>query len=85
MTLPPSMRLVSVTRLKAELSSLLDEVERFGTVIVITKRGREVARLTPVDRSVPSALGWMRGTVEFVGNPTAPEDVWDLDSGLLPK
>ena len=34
---------------KTRLSSLLDEVER-GQEIVITKRGRPVARLVPIER-----------------------------------
>ncbi|MET4684623.1 type II toxin-antitoxin system Phd/YefM family antitoxin [Brevundimonas faecalis] len=41
------MRSVGVLEAKTHLSTLLDEVERDGEVIVITRHGRAVARLTP--------------------------------------
>ena len=40
------MRKVSTSEAKTHLSALLDEVAR-GETIIITKRGRPVARLTP--------------------------------------
>ena len=40
------MREVSTSEAKTHLSALLDEVAR-GETIIITKRGRAVARLTP--------------------------------------
>jgi prevent-host-death family protein len=41
------MRTVNLTEAKAHLSKLLDKVEA-GAEIVITRRGRPVAHLTPV-------------------------------------
>lgn len=41
------MRTVGVLEAKTTLSSLLDDVEQTGEVIVITRHGRAVARLTP--------------------------------------
>ena len=40
------MRKVSTSEAKTHLSALLDDVAR-GETIIITKRGRPVARLTP--------------------------------------
>lgn len=43
------MTTVSVAEAKAQLSALLDRVER-GEEVVITRRGRSVARLSAVER-----------------------------------
>jgi prevent-host-death family protein len=40
---------VMASRFKAECLSLLDKVERTRVSIVVTKRGRPVARLVPLD------------------------------------
>lgn len=42
---------ISAARFKAECLGLLDRVARTGRSIVITKRGRPVARLMPLDES----------------------------------
>lgn len=41
------MRAVGVLEAKTNLSALLEEVERSGETIVITRHGKAVARLTP--------------------------------------
>lgn len=41
------MRSVGVLEAKTNLSALIDDVERTGEVIVITRHGRAVARLAP--------------------------------------
>ncbi|HEV2364463.1 MAG TPA: type II toxin-antitoxin system prevent-host-death family antitoxin [Caulobacteraceae bacterium] len=48
------MRTVGVLAAKNELPSLLREVERGGEV-VITRRGRPVARLGPIERAFDRA------------------------------
>jgi prevent-host-death family protein len=40
---------VMASRFKAECLALLDKVERTGVSIVVTKHGRPVARLVPLD------------------------------------
>ena len=56
---------VSVHAAKTQLSKLLDLVED-GEEVVIKRHGRAVARLVPVRRPRPSALGAMRGEFEMV-------------------
>lgn len=50
------MRTVSSTEAKAQLNALLAEVERTGSPVTITSRGRPVAVLSPV-RPVPRSFG----------------------------
>lgn len=52
---------MNASRFKAECLGLLDEVAETGQELVITKRGRAVARVTPVEEA-PS----LRGSVKFL-------------------
>jgi prevent-host-death family protein len=53
-------RTVSASQFKAQCLAMLDEVAATGEEIVVTKRGRAVARVSPV--SEPESL---RGSVTF--------------------
>lgn len=66
---------------KARCLQLMDEVEETGREVVITKRGRPVAKLVPVAEAASrDVLGCMRGTVTVVGDIVAPlEDAWEAD------
>lgn len=81
----PQTRVINATEFKAHCLALMDEVARTGDEIVITKHGRAVARLVAPDAAIPSGRGWMDGTVTFVGDPTRPDDGWDLDAPILPE
>jgi prevent-host-death family protein len=62
---------------KAECLAILDRVARERASIVVTKRGRPVARVVPLDEPAASSL---RGSVSFVGDVFAPaEEAWDAD------
>lgn len=45
------MDTISLAQAKAHLSALIDRVEA-GETVAITRRGKEVARLTPPDRQL---------------------------------
>lgn len=49
-------RRIPASQFKATCLALLDEVERTHEEIVITKRGRPIARLAPLERS-PGTMG----------------------------
>ena len=69
---------ISAAEFKATCLDLMDEVERTGTSVVITKRGRAVARLAPVRMKIRSAFGLMKGRIVIRGNIVDPIDVtWD--------
>jgi prevent-host-death family protein len=61
---------------KARCLELMDDVASTGREVVITKRGRPVARLAPVvaARKV-DIYGCMAGSVTVVGDIVAPIDV----------
>jgi prevent-host-death family protein len=53
-------RTLTATRFKAQCLALLDEVAETGESLVITKHGRPVARVAPVQ-----ATASLRGSVTF--------------------
>ncbi len=56
-----SRRTIKASQFKAECLGLLDEVAQTGQELVITKRGRPVAKVGPVE-DAPS----LRGSVRFL-------------------
>ncbi len=65
---------------KAKCLRILDEVQRTRKEVVITKRGKPVARLVPTDDAMPEVFGRMRGTIKILGDIISPIDVkWNAD------
>jgi prevent-host-death family protein len=72
---------VAAGEFKAKCLKLLDEVQRQRLQIVITKRGKPIAKLVPLEERGPSFIGSMKGTMEILGDIVAPIDVqWEADS-----
>lgn len=55
------MRQISVSRFKAQCLGLLEEVSKTGEELLVTKRGRAIVRVVPIER--PASL---LGSVELV-------------------
>ena len=74
------MNEIAAGEFKAKCLKVLDEVQRQRKQVVITKRGKPVAKLVPMDTPSGSFIGSMKGTMEIVGDIVAPIDVkWDAD------
>ena len=60
---------ISAAEFKAKCLKLMDRVARSREPIVITKRGKPIAKLVPADaeKTVP-LFGHMAGTVEILGD-----------------
>src|SRR5687767_1543856 len=71
-------REIPAGRFKAECLALLDRVAETGESLVVTKRGRPVARVLPVETAPsPSLLG----SVRVVGDLLEPTGIsWEADS-----
>jgi prevent-host-death family protein len=71
---------ISAAEFKATCLDLMDEVDRSGTPIVVTKRGRAVAQLAPVRARVRSAFGLLKGRIVIRGSIIDPIDVtWNAN------
>ena len=76
--LPTKVTYLPAGVFKARCLKLMDEVNASGGEIVITKRGKPVAKLTPMPKKVPSLFGCMKGMAEELGDIMAPTGVtWD--------
>jgi prevent-host-death family protein len=64
------MTVITATEFKAKCLHLLDEVQRTGQDLVISKRGKPVARVVAEQASKP----WLslRGKGSFMGDPFEP-------------
>ena len=75
-------RTMKASEFKAKCLRLIDEIAASGSDIVITKRGKAVARVTAAvthDRDQPSLFGALKGKIEIV----APDDdlsTWDEET-----
>lgn len=72
---------ITVTEFKTHCLEIIKNVQRKRTSVVISKRGKPVAKLVPIDSEpVPSLYGSMKGTVRIIGDIVSPiEDEWDAD------
>jgi len=65
-------RTISAGAFKAQCLKLMDQVHAQRTEVVITKRGKPVARLVPVETTRASIFGCMAGTIVVHGDLIAP-------------
>ena len=67
---------------KARCLQLMAEVERTRRPVTITKRGRPVARLVPVEAEARPFLGSLRTRIKIAGDiatPAEPPEVWEIE------
>ena len=64
---------VGAAEAKAHLLRLLEEVDRTREAVTITKRGKPLARLVPVDQAEqPPIFGFLKGSVTVHGDLDEP-------------
>ena len=71
-------RLIGAAEFKAKCLALLDEIEEEGGTIIVTKRGRPVATISPAKKQVwKSPKGILAGKVKITG------DIVNVDTSEL--
>jgi prevent-host-death family protein len=66
-------RQIAAGEFKAKCLALLDEVQQKREEIVVTKRGKPVARLVPIEeKKKRDTFGYMKGTITILGDIVAP-------------
>jgi prevent-host-death family protein len=74
----PMSRMMKASEFKAKCLALMDEVERTGQSVVITKNGKPVAELVPHKASRPELFGLLKDELFITGDIMSPLDVeWD--------
>jgi prevent-host-death family protein len=57
---------------KARCLAIMDEVQSKREAVVITKRGKPVAKLVPVEQERDDIFGFFKGTIEIKGDIVSP-------------
>jgi prevent-host-death family protein len=57
---------------KAKCLKVMDEVQAKREAVIITKRGKPVAKLVPVDENKNEIFGFLAGKGEIVGDIVSP-------------
>jgi prevent-host-death family protein len=71
-------RMIKVSEFQAKCLALLDEVERTGDRLVITKNGKPIAEVGPHNPQKRSPLGIWKGKITIKGDIISPIDVeWE--------
>lgn len=72
---------MSAAKFKQQCLRVMEEVRRNRREVVITKRGKPVARLAPIQNNKPQRLlGYLKGQVTIQGNIVKPIKVkWGFD------
>ncbi len=74
------MKKMPAGEFKARCLAVMEEVYRTKEAVVVTKRGRPVAKLVAVESDSPKFLGRLEGKVRITGNieePIEPPESWE--------
>ena len=76
------MKTMGAGEFKARCLQVMDQVQATREPVTITKRGRPVAKLVPVDRRSDDVFGRLRGVFQIVGDiegPAVPPEDWEAN------
>jgi len=74
------MKTMRAGEFKARCLKVMDQVQKTREPLVITKRGKPVAKLVPADKPMSDVFGCLKGIVRIVGNiesPVVPLEDWE--------
>jgi prevent-host-death family protein len=76
-----SMRKIGAAEFKAHCLTLMEDVRSTREPLIITKRGKPVAKLVPVDNKKDNWIGRLNGKIRIVGDiesPVVPLEDWEV-------
>ena len=73
---------INAAEFKAKCLKLIDKVADTHEPLIITKRGKPLAKLVPIDDAEPTSLfGYMKGTVTIAGDIVElPQQTWSAET-----
>jgi prevent-host-death family protein len=71
------MKKIAAGEFKARCLALMEDVRSTRQPIVITKRGKPVAKLVPVETEKDEWLGRLKGVIKIVGDIESPIEGWE--------
>ena len=74
------MKTIAAAQFKARCLKIMEEVRAKREPVLITKKGRPIAKLVPAGEPVRDVFGCLSGTLEIVGDveaPVLPPQAWN--------
>jgi len=71
------MKTIAAAEFKARCLILMEDVRKTREPVVITKRGKPVAKLVPLDKGGDEFIGRLKGIIESVGDIESPTEGWE--------
>ena len=74
------MKKIAAAAFKAKCLTLMEQVRSTKEPLLITKRGKPVAKLVPVDTGEDNFIGRLKGVFRVVGDiesPVEPAEAWE--------
>jgi prevent-host-death family protein len=74
-----SMKTIAAAEFKARCLALMEDVQSTRQPLLITKRGKPVAKLVPADNGKDDFIGSLKGVFRIVGDiesPAVPPEDW---------
>lgn len=75
-----SIKTMPAGEFKARCLQVMDQVNSTRTSVVITKRGKPIAKLVPVEAAATWVPGRLAGKIEILGDivsPITPLEAWE--------
>jgi prevent-host-death family protein len=74
------MKKIAAGKFKAQCLRVMEQVRTTREPVLITKRGRPLAKLVPAEKSPDDFIGRLEGIITIVGDiesPIVPPEDWD--------
>jgi prevent-host-death family protein len=74
------MKKMPAGEFKSRCLAIMDSVQKTKESVLITKRGRPVAKLVPAEETSRAFLGRLEGVVKIIGDiesPIEPAEAWE--------
>jgi prevent-host-death family protein len=74
------MKKIAAAEFKSQCLMLMDHVRSTRQPLLITKRGKPVAKLVPLDTAEDDFIGRLKGVFRVVGDiesPVEPTEAWE--------
>lgn len=66
------MKTIPAGKFKVHCLAIMDEVQAKRQAVVITKRGKPVAKLVPVEQKKDDIFGFYKGKITILGDVVSP-------------
>lgn len=70
--MPMKTKTIPAGTFKARCLAIMDEVAAKRESVIITKRGKPVAKLVPVEKEKDDIFGFMKGKITILGDIVSP-------------